>query len=636
MAAMAWLGWRATVVGTRPASVVGPAETASEPTPEALPQRSGLHPLLTPLFLGLAAVAGVGCAYATGTAFLLPWALALALAVASVVVWWRRSTPAPRDAGSPPASAHLAALLLAVAVGVVVMFVLNPSRDDVYYLNRAAWVAEHGTFPSGDTMFGPQNHPATYGAGLPIAALEEAYGTLARLFGVRAAGLAYLVANPVLAVLSVWSTWRLLRAWAPGRALLGLVVAVAVPWFTATGLLGEFAYAREWQGKVVVILLVMPLVWVHLTRLARGAPPAWSVAVLAVLGMAWSGLTVTAPIFACLLAGVGLLAALLLQGSRLRLAVGALSLAAGPVLVGIATVLSSNGPVAEANYPSDPAVVWSRMFGEDRVIVALLGFALLVGPALARSREARVLAGLGSTVSLAVLVPGLFSLMDTATGTGPIAIRMLFTAPLPVLAALLVTVPVPAAWHERLRGAAPAAYLPAAVATLLVLGLLAATGTPLWSPRARATLVDEPTWKVRQSDRDDVAAVLAARPGPGPVLLPPGPGRTLAITTTELFSAVPRDYYIQFVKEPRAEHVARYALRRFIDPGSKKPSRPVLASALETLDVSLVCVPPYSHRRRADLAAIGLTGERRLGHMVCFDGPGGGALTPQAARAPAR
>ena len=102
-------------------------------------------------------------------------------------------------------------------------------------------VAEHGTFPSRDTMFGPQTFPATYGAGLPVAALEEAYGSLARLFGVPAAGLAYLVANPLFAGLSVWSAWRLLRAWAPRRALLGLVVAVAVPLFAGSGLLGEFA-----------------------------------------------------------------------------------------------------------------------------------------------------------------------------------------------------------------------------------------------------------------------------------------------------------------------------------------------------------------------------------------------------------
>ena len=383
----------------------------------------------------------------------------------------------------------------------------------------------------------------------------------------------------------------------------------------------------------------MPLAWVHLTRLARGAPAAWSVAVLGVLGVAWCGMTVTAPIFACLVAVIGLLAALVLPGVRRALGLGALALAAAPLLVGVATVLTSGGPLAEENYVSEPAAVWMKMFGEDRAVVALLGFALLVGPALARGREARLLAALASVVTLAALVPGLFELMDALTGTGPIALRMMFTAPLPVLVGLLVTVPVPGSLRLRLPTAARAAQLPAVLATALVLGLLVAQGTPVWSRGARATLASEPTWKLKQSHRDAAEAVLAEHPRPGPVLLPRGPARALAIMTTEVFSAVPREFYIQFLEEPRTEHRARYALRRFASPVLRDPVRPVLARALETLDVSLACVPERAGHQQADLRAIGLTGERRLGGMVCFDGPGTGSLTPvtpRAGRAPAR
>lgn len=583
----------------------------------------------------LAVLAALGCAVLTGSAFLLPWALALVLAVVSVM--WSRgsgSALAPRPTIVGSSWAHLAALGLAVAVGVLVLFVLNPSRDDVYYLNRAAWVAEQGTWPDRDTMFGPLTHPATYGAGLPIAALEEAYGSLARLFGVRAAGLAYLVANPVFAALSVWCTWRLVRTWTAARttwhALAALVVAVAVPLFAGSGLLGEFAYAREWQGKVVVILLVMPLVWVHLTRLARGAPgERWSIAMLGVLGVAWCGLTITAPIFAALLAGVGVLATLLLPDRRAQLALGVVALAAAPVLTGIATVLSSSGPVAEENFVSEPALVWAKVLGDDRLVVVLLGVALLLGPLCTLGREARVIAGLASVVTLGVLLPGLFDLVDALTGTGPIAVRMLLTAPVAVLVGLLVT---------GLADALPsparvAAYAPGLVAAVVVLGL-ALTGTSVWSRDAHAFLVGSPTWKVKAVDRERVEAVLAERPGPGPVLLPPAESRTLAITTTEVVAVVPRDYYVQFVQETQDQHDARYAFRRFMDPQMLDPRPAKLAESLETLDVSLACVPGRAGKQQRVLRELGLTDERELAGMVCFDVPS--TLTPPAGRAPAR
>ena len=641
MAAFAWWGWRSSVP---PSSATGP-EPGDEPLRTALLHR---WPGGTAFAL-LAALAAVMCAVSGSPGFTVFWALALLLALVSVVTWTRSADGAPGPADvtprdrSPVPWAHVVALLVAVGLGVFVLYVLNPSRDDVYYLNRAAWVAEHGTFPSRDTMFGPQTFPATYGAGLPIAALEEAYGTLARLVGVRAAGVAYLVANPLFAFLSVWSLWRLVRAWAPRRGVLALVVAVAVPLFTGSGLLGEFAYAREWQGKVVVILLVMPLAWVHLTRLARGLPDApstapstagstaWSVAVLGVLGAAWCGLTVTAPIFAGLLAGVGILGAALLPGVRRPLGLGALALLAAPLLTGLATVLASKGPVAEENYVSQPSLVWSKVLGDDLPVVALLGFALLVGPLLVRDRVGRLLASLAGLVTLAVLLPGVVDLLEAATGTGPIAVRMLFTAPWPVLVGLLATADVPASLRTR----APAATL-GVVAGVVALALLVSTGTAVWSRGAKAFLESAPTWKVKSSDRTRVEAVLAEHPGLGPVLLPASVSRALAVTTTRTYSVVPRDYYIQFVQEPRAQHRARYVFRRFMDPTIKDPVPPVLARAMQTLDVTLACVPGRAGRQQAELRTIGLTGERRLAGMVCFDGPGTGALTPPAGRAPAR
>ena len=136
----------------------------------------------------------------------------------------RRTPPSPAGARE-----HASALLMSAALAAFMLFVRNPSADDVYYVNRSAWVAERGSFPLQDTMFGPEKHPTPYGSGLPVTSIEELLGALAHLLGVEGASVVYLVAMPVFVLMSGWVTWRLVESWAARSRLLVLALALRPP-----------------------------------------------------------------------------------------------------------------------------------------------------------------------------------------------------------------------------------------------------------------------------------------------------------------------------------------------------------------------------------------------------------------------
>ena len=163
----------------------------------------------------------------------------------------RRTTPTSYD--GPGALSQAGAAVLVLGLTVAMMFVLNPSSDDIYYVNRSVWVAEQGTFALRDTMFGAERFPATYGGGLPVASIEGLIGALAHLLGVSAAGLSYLVVQPVGCLLAGWATWRLVRAWAPRRALLVLAGAVLFSLFSATAATSAAALTAGASSTAVAV-----------------------------------------------------------------------------------------------------------------------------------------------------------------------------------------------------------------------------------------------------------------------------------------------------------------------------------------------------------------------------------------------
>jgi hypothetical protein len=115
-------------------------------------------------------------------------------------------------------------------------------------------------------MFSPEVLNSPYGGGVPIASIESLLGVVAHMTGLRAGAVTYLVATPVFTALSVWAIWRLVRRWAPRRALGVLLVAIAFLMLSGDSMLGNFWIVRMWQGKVMAVTFLMPLIWAYLTE----------------------------------------------------------------------------------------------------------------------------------------------------------------------------------------------------------------------------------------------------------------------------------------------------------------------------------------------------------------------------------
>jgi len=517
------------------------------------------------------------------------WATGLAAAVLlGGFAVTHRAPGRTTDGAVGPAGSRTHAVAAAMTLGLAVftMFVRNPNSDDIYYVNRAVWVAQHGTFALRDTIFSPGTFPSTYG--LPVASIEGLLGSLAHLFGFGGATFGYLVAAPVFVVLAAWSLWRLVCSWAPRRLLLVFGVAILVSLWCATGTVGDFSYARIWQGKVLGVCLVVPLAWVYLTRLARAtgsADRAWTMFLLLGLGVAFVGLSTTGVIMAPVMAGAVLLAALLLRrGGRVRLAAGGLLLAVGPVVAGLAVLLLTPQVRDVWQKTKPPAEAFLRVVGQDPWLVALAVVGLLVGPVLVRNREGRALAAAGAFTVFAVLTRGLFGLLDAYTGAGPIDYRLLLLVPAPLLAGMLLAAPLPPALPALVR------WPTVAAATAGLVALVTLTGTPVWSGTVGAGLTRHPTWKAHLITLPDVRQVLALHPGPGPVLLPRGAMATLSLLTTRTFAVAPRRFYLHGLPPEAGQVIARKVLLRVVDPTAKglPPLRRV-QRALPALHVSLAC-----------------------------------------------
>ena len=141
-----------------------------------------------------------------------------------------------------------------------------------------------------------------------------------------------------------------------------------------------------------------------------------------------------------------ILAAVLVSAVALRSSAlaWAARLSIGPFVSGAAVVALSVEEVGG----EDPVALsardsFVRILGEQTPMVALSLIALGVAVVLARRGAPAALAGSAALGSVLVFAPGILSLVNTVTGSGPILWRMLYVAPIPVLVGLLLAAPVP-------------------------------------------------------------------------------------------------------------------------------------------------------------------------------------------------
>lgn len=585
-----------------------PAEPSPVGTPDAVTSRLRRRPLA-------AVTAAAAVIAAVGTATSAPWVLvwvAWLVAAAAGVVWAvvttmaSRSDPARAETtGSEARGTPAVVLGWAIVMGLLSLFVVRPNPDDLFYLNYSQWVATHGTFPVRDTLFSDLAYPMANWP--PVASYDGLVGAAARLAGAHAASVEYLVVPPIASVLAVLALWRLLRAWRVRHVGVVLSVALAFLLFDGTSSYatpGNLFVTRLWQGKVILLCVVVPLLLVHALRYVE-RPTRRRLVPLAIGGVAAVGLTTTAIFLVPLLALAGM--APLLRVDRKRAMAGFAAMATYALGAGVVTILlggrSADDFGARRLYRFDASWIGHEVFLTG--VLALVGvLAVLLGALLVPHPAARVTTGLLVLFSGLVLVPGATNASYVVTGLGPTLWRVTWTITVAALVGLAV-VQAGARLADQLQDRKGARWAVPGTSALVV-ALLVGFGAPIWSADSAAEVRAPFHWQRSYSTRSVVSRILrVTRPG-DKVLAPDPLSITLAVTTTAVKSVAPRDYYMHYLRDvPGFHYRARLALVHFVNDVGPEP--PGLARDLRVVGVNVVCTTAVDRHRYAVLRSAGYT-----------------------------
>ncbi|MGI9156329.1 MAG: DUF6077 domain-containing protein [Marmoricola sp.] len=545
------------------------------------------------------------------------WALGAGAALLAAGAVLRHSRTAPRrdEAGDAwsrqpaPFGGTFLALGTALGLGIFSMFTARPDPDDTFYVNRAAWVAEHTTIPTRDTLFSDQVLRALSGAGQPIAAIETLQGAVAHELHVAAGVTAFLVTPAIATFLAVWATWRLIRAWAPRRHAACFVVAVIYLLWAAQrgGMLGVFFLARMQQGKVVFVSLLVPVLYLYLTRWAERGTRRNGLMLVAA-GIAGVGFTSTATFVVPLICGaVGLP---LLLTRRYRSMFGCLLPMIYPVIVGVVSHFTYGAVTGGTFHPSQDT--FHASFGNSW-IAAIGWLAALLAFWFAREGVPRQITVGVSLALVLVLAPGVLVLIKDTLGAQAVLWRTMWVAPLPTLVGLAASVQV----AHRIRWAAP-------LVPLALVAVVLTAGTPLWAPQRNVPITDHPTWRYYPTAIRQARAIIKDYDQPGPVLAAPKTMEALAISTTRLHAVSPLLGYSEAIAEPAARHRSRLALAQLVGGLRAAPTPAALRADLDRLQVGLVCVPRGRVARRRLIEKAGFAQVRIKGAgQVCLQRPDG-------------
>lgn len=505
--------------------------------------------------------------------------------------------------------ATLLALVWALALAVLSLFLVRPDGDDALYVRLSTWIAAHGEFPLRDVLFSDERLPAVIYP--PVSSFEALVGAVAYITGLSAAGLVYLVATPVASALAVLAVWRLLRTW--GLANVGLALSLSLLFLLADAgshrTLGNFFVARLWQGKVVFLAVLVPLLFVFLHDYVR-RPAARGLVLLAAGGAAAVGLSSTAVFVAPVLAA-GCLLPLLRRSLRTALA-GLAGVCAYPVLTAAVTV--AVGSRRAADYP-ESAVDPERLthFVLDDGVLAFLGLAaVLLGPVfLRRATPALMTAGVGFLVTC-LFAPEVPRLVYDVTDLGRVLWRLTWALPIAALVGVLL-----GAALERVRRPALSALAVAVVGVALLVA-----GTPVWSASAGTRVASKPSWKRPAWTMSAARRVLAEAREGDVVLAPERLSQTIIVRSGTVTTVAPRRFYVQALREvPEAHADERLLLLSFATNGLGSPGETdeaAVVRALRVVGVDIACVPadePEAHELLMD------AGYRRFtppGTISCF------------------
>ncbi|MFF1528391.1 DUF6077 domain-containing protein [Cellulomonas sp. NPDC058312] len=565
---------------TRSAAVVRRVGTATDGTLDVAVAALGLWTAVYGvLLLGVPLVLGV-----------VVWALAVVgLAVA------RSRGPWFADAVEPGPWSTVGALVLGAATAVLSSVIARPEWDDAAFVVRSTWVADHGALATGDMIFSDDGAwPATFGQSPNISSVETLLGAVAHVTGVSAGDVVYRYLVPLATFAAVWAVWRLLRVWGARRPLasLALALVVVVMGGYTHASFGNFHLARIWQGKALLVSVLVPYLYAVLfaaaarsrrddRTLTRTTP-----LLLATTGAAAVGASSTAVFLVPLIAVIGLVPMLVRRRVRDVLVLGAATVLV-PVVAGVVTVLSPSGSGNEAGRST--TWLWTRVLDDGWVgaVVVVAALVVLVGvlrPAWAGVVEPGSQRGLAVVVLAGLLcsLPPLYPVLTALMGGDAIAYRLAWLVPVPALIGLLASLPARRGWF-------PVVPLSAgALAVVLVVG------QPLWAASNLAHVGRPGTWKVR--DQADLAAArwIVQEQPEGRYLAANWVAMMTGVLTSELRPVGTRlDYVRSLEGVPGADVENRLLLQQIADGSTELRTTDHLEDAelaLDALDVDVACV----------------------------------------------
>lgn len=571
-----------------------------------------------------------GAAAVTGAPWIIAWICAVISIGVLAVAWWRGSRFAADREPSEPRGHALAAALALLLAGMS-LFLKRDNPDDVFYVGRATATAELDHIPVRDVIFTAEEAKRSGGTGLPTDSFSALLGAIGQLTGVHPASIAYYGAPPVFSFLAAWGLWRLIRSWAARRAILcfalGVVFwlwsaqAVDFPHFTGQVTPGNFFLARMWQGKVIFVAWLLPLMYVYLTRWLDRRSTLTSVLILA-SAVAAIGLTSSATFVVPLVFGAVAIPLAIRRSWGMLALVGAA--AAFPVIVGLGAVRIFPLP-SFVGVPQPPVEVYYHAWFGAGVVAFVATVGLFAAPWLARAGSPAWVTSAIAGVTVILLAPGVLAGVDEIVGLyAPGTLRRaLWIAPLPALVGLLAAVPLPKQ-AERAAARRSAWWMPsrpvvAAVPATLIAASLIFFGRPVWSAPGGSYWRSHPAWKVGTPDSLDASrGILARYRGEGPILAPPPIMQIIPVLTVEPKAVNARTLYLSRTVEPRQRTRARLQLTDFVR-GRQDLSPTELEQALNELRVGLVCVRKSDAAELRAFAAAGFQQSFRVKGHVCAE-----------------
>ena len=484
-------------------------------------------------------------------------------------------------------------ITLALLTAFLSLIMVRPDQDDVFLVNKSTWVAEHSEeLPERDTIFSDNSLPSQRPAGVQTS-IGSLIGAVSAHTPIKAAALTYFVWGPLIAALGVLSTWRLLRGL--GARSPALATWAGTAFLIVDGEMhasfGNFFVGRSWQGKTVLLLLIIPMLWHHGANWGRtGSRKSLYIATLA--GLAGVGLSSSAAFLVPAVAFTAVVVTSVEQQEPRRLLQSSI-ISTPAVLAGFYTIFSepqkietavgfiaSISPKELLDSGTEPIEILRMVFNQGPIALIIL-ICVLTSWMTVKNRSARLVLIAGPiVVFLGFFTPGILDVMNEIGDADAVAWRTLWILPVPAMVGLVLT-----AQRAGIRGA------PVIASTILVATFLTFGTSILSSENRGAELVWPPTYDLPQPEQQSASRLIDITEPGGTVSGPENLDFSVSVMTTKVRSVNPRSAYLNgrhVNEEFRADE--RFVLSRALETGRAEYGTESVENALRALEPDTVCL----------------------------------------------